>query len=245
MQGQHEAARGKVGSAARTTIAAVRDFAERASALLSAPQVLRDSARHQIEILNGDQVAARLRDTPLEALKQVAGRGVRYGALEQAGYRTVADVLNAPDYRLQQVPGVGQTTVQEVRRAARSVAVQVHRDVRFRFAPDRRDPTQTQLLATLAAVRSADAAVTTLHGPIQAFRQQVGPLVAEAERAGSRWSMWFSRRSKKDSALDALAQLDAILADPRVRALHPSTARRTGTRRAWRGRRRCRRTRCW
>ncbi|OZM79654.1 DEAD/DEAH box helicase [Pseudonocardia sp. MH-G8] len=219
MQDEREAARGKVGAAARATIAAVRDFAERASALLSAPQVLRDSARHQIEILNGDQVAARLREMPLAALKEVAGRGVRFGALEQHGFRTVADVLKAPDHRLQQLPGVGQTTVVEVRRAARTVAVQVHRDARFRFDPDRRDPAQTQLLATLAAVRAADAAVAGLSGPLQSFRAEVGPLVADAERAGSRMSMWFSRRSKKDSALDALARLDALLAAPQTRAL--------------------------
>src|SRR5918998_354322 len=174
---QRDAARGKVGSAARSTIAAVREFAERASALLTAPQVLRDSARHQIEIVNGDHVAARLREMPIDSLKEVAGRGVRFRALEQAGYRTVADVLNAPDHRLQQVPGVGATTVQEVRRAARTVAVRVHGDVRFRFDPDRRGPAQTQLLATLAATRAADAAATTLHGPLQAFRMQVAPLI--------------------------------------------------------------------
>jgi hypothetical protein len=85
---QRDAARGKVGSAARATIAAVREFAERATALLGAPQALRDSARHQMEILNGDQVAGRLREMPIDALKEVAGRGVRLRALEQAGYRT-------------------------------------------------------------------------------------------------------------------------------------------------------------
>ncbi|OZM79666.1 DEAD/DEAH box helicase [Pseudonocardia sp. MH-G8] len=228
-QDHREAARGKVGSAAEATIAAVRDFAERAGALLTAPQALRDSARHQIEILNGDRVAARLRETPLLALKEVAGRGVRLGALEQHGFRTVADVLNAHDHRLQQVPGVGQTTVLEVKRAARTVAVQVHQDVRFRFDPDRRDPAQTQLLATLAAVRSADSAATALHQPLQQFRGQVAPLVADAERAGSRWSMFFSRRSKKDAALDALARLDAILADPQVRGLQKAVHAREQT----------------
>jgi superfamily II DNA or RNA helicase len=206
-------------AAAKATIGAVRDFAERAGTLLSAPQALRDSARQQVEILNSDQVVARLREMPIAALKEVAGRGVRFGALEQHGFRTVADVLNAPDHRLQQVPGVGPTTVQEVRRAARTVAVRVHGDVRFRFDPDRRDPAQTQLLATLAATRAADAAATTLHGPLQAFRMQVTPLIEDADRAGSRWKMAFSRRSKKDAALDALARLDAILADPQVRAL--------------------------
>jgi hypothetical protein len=210
------AARGKVGTAAQATIAAIRDFADRASAFLIAPQVLRDSARQQIEIVNGSRVASRLRETPIKALKDVAGRGARLGAIEQAGYRTVADVLNVHDYQLQQLPGVGQTTVQEVKRAARTVAVQVHRDVRFRFDPDRRDTAQTQLLATLAAVRAADSAAMALRAPLQSFRAQVAPLVTDAERSGSRFSMFFSRRSKKNAALEALARLDAILADPRV-----------------------------
>jgi ERCC4-related helicase len=216
---QREAARGKVGSAAKATIRATREFAERASALFSARQVLRDSARQQIEILHADRVANRLRETPIDALKQVAGPGVRLRALEQAGYQTIADVLNTPDFRLQQVPGVGQTTVQEVRRAARIVANRVRQDVHFRIEPDRRDHVQTQLLATLAAVRAADAAAIALHEPVRAFRAQVDPLLADARRTGSRMKMWFSRRSKKDAALDALAQLDGIVADPQVREL--------------------------
>jgi hypothetical protein len=78
---QLEAARGKAGSAAKATIGAAREFSDRAAALLSAPQVLRASARHQVEILNGDRVAARLRETPIDALKEAAARGVRFRAL--------------------------------------------------------------------------------------------------------------------------------------------------------------------
>ncbi len=203
-------------SIARTTVATARDLATRAAALLAAPVTLRESARHQLEILNGDEVRDRLRDTPLAALKDVAGRGVRLGALERAGFRTVADVLDAPDHRLGAVQGVGPQTVQEVRRAARTVALQVHRDVRFRFDPDRRDPAQTRLLATLAAVRAADAVPRE---PLRRFTAETAPLVAEAGRAGSRVAMFFSWRSRKDAALDALARLEAVLADPGPRSL--------------------------
>jgi hypothetical protein len=213
-----------VGRSAQSTLDAVRELADRAAALLAAPAVLRDSARRQVEVLTGGEVAARLRATPITALRDVAGRGVRIGALQQAGVSTVADVLHAPDFRLQQVPGVGPQTVLEVRRAARTVAVQVQRDVRFRIDPDRRDPAQTQLLATLAAVRAADAASSALRADLQMFLGQTAPLVAEAARATSRWSMLFSRRAKKDSALDALARLEAILADPRVGGLRQAVA---------------------
>jgi type II secretory pathway component PulL len=44
----------------------------------------------------------------------------------------------------------------------------VHQDVPFRFNP----PAATQLLATLAAVRAADAAANALHDPLQAFRRR-------------------------------------------------------------------------
>ncbi|MFC4948362.1 DEAD/DEAH box helicase [Pseudonocardia sp. GCM10023141] len=206
-------------AAARATIAAVRQLVDSAAALLAAPGVLRESARRQLEILNGSQVQARLEQTPVGALREVAGRGVRFGALEQAGYGTVAAVLAAPDHRLDQVPGVGPATVAEVRRAARAVAQQVHRDVRFRFDADRQDLAQGHLLATLAAVRAADAAVATLRQPLQRFTIEATPLVADAERAGSRLAMLFSRRATKESALEALARLEKLLADPAIGGL--------------------------
>lgn len=204
---------------ARATIATVRALADRAMALLRAPEALRDSVRRQMEILNQDQVDTRLRRAPVGALKDLAGKGVRLAALEQGGFRTVADVLSTPVYRLEQVPGVGAATVQGVLRAARQFAVHVHRDVRFRFDTDRRDPAQTQLLATLAALRSADAATAQLREPLTQFVMQTSPLVADAERATSSLRMFFSGRARKHSALDALARLEQILADRHVGGL--------------------------
>ena len=90
------AAKSKVGAAAQATLDTVRRFAQRAATVLSAPMALRESACHQTEILNADTVAALLRDKPITALRDVAGCGVRLGQLERAGYRTVADVLDAP-----------------------------------------------------------------------------------------------------------------------------------------------------
>ena len=87
------AARSKIGAGAQATLDTVRRFAQRAAALLGAPAALRESARQQVEILDAQAVAARLRQKPLASLKDVAGRGVRLNQLERAGFRTVADVL--------------------------------------------------------------------------------------------------------------------------------------------------------
>ena len=215
------ATRSKVGAGARATLDTVRRFAQGAATLLAAPVALRDNARQQIEILNAGTVAGQLEATPLSALKGVAGRGVRLNQLERAGYRTVADVLNAPAHALHAVSGVGTQTVQQVMEAVRVAAAQVYRDTRFRFHPDRPDPEQTHLLATLAAIRAADSAATSSSALLQTFTQ-TEPLVIAAEPTGSRLRMLLTGRAKKDAALQALAQLDAILADPRVPALQRS-----------------------
>jgi Helix-hairpin-helix domain len=220
------AARSKVGSAAQGTLDAVRHFAWRATALLGAPAALRESARQQVESLDTEAVAVRLRQKPLGSLKDVAGRGVRLNQLERAGFRTVADVLAAEDDRLHAVPGVGPQTVYQVVEAARLAAVQVHHDTHFRFDPDRPDPGQTRLLATLAAIRAADGTAATLREPLQNFTARTAPLAEEAERTTSRMKMFFAGRATKNGALAALARLDAILAEPSVQGLQQTVAQR-------------------
>ena len=204
--------------AARAVLHAARELAEDATDLLDAPDRLRGWARTQLQHLTVDEVRARMRATPLGALREVAGRGVRWSALEQAGVRSAGAVLDAPDHVLLAVPGVGAQTVQEVRRAAHTVALQVQQDVRFRFDPDRRAPAEGRLLTTLAALRAADSAVARLQAPLHRYRTAAGPLAEAADRTGSRLSMIFATRATKDAAWAALAELAALIADPRLAA---------------------------
>ncbi len=221
-------AKSKVGAAARDIVASVRSLAVRATQLLDAPTALRHLAQEQAGALNADQIHSRLRGQPIGSLRDVAGKGARLGALEQAGYRTVDDVLRATPRDLQAVPGVGQRTAEQITTAARRAAEQVARDTKTRLDVDRRDPGQTQLLATLAAIRHADEAVTTLRTPLEQFVAGTPPLVTDAERAGSRMSMAFTGRRKKRAALEALARLDAVLADPRVVSLQQAVQHHEG-----------------
>jgi len=195
---------------------AARDLAEGTTDLLDAPERLREWARNQLQYLTVDEVRERMRATPLGALRDVTGRRVRWSALEQAGVRSAGAVLEAPDHVLLAVPGVGAQTVQEVRRAARTVAMQVRQDVRFRFDPDRRDPAEGLLLTTLAALRAADSAVAELQAPLRRHLTAAGPLAEAAERTGSRLSLFFAGRATKDAAWAALAELQGLLADARL-----------------------------
>lgn len=215
---------GKIGPSARSILAAIHDFAQRATTLLAAPAVLRKSAMQQTAILNAQQVRVRLSERPIGELRGIAGKGARIGQLENAGYTTVADVLTAPDYRLLAVQGVGAHSAEQAKLAAQRVADRVASETKLKLDPDRQAPAQTQLLATLAAARHADAAASVVRQPLKQFTAQVTPLVAEAERTGSKLKMAFSGPAKKRSALAALSQLEAILADARVVSLMQTVA---------------------
>lgn len=197
---------------ARRTIAAANELIQRATALLAAGEGLRHLARQQLDRLKADEVDRRLRVMPLAVLKDAAGRGARLGALEQAGFRMVADVLHASAYGLQTVPGVGDATARQVMHAARAAAAAVHRDVRFRFDPDRRDPEQTELSATLAALRAADGMPPALRQDLVRLVERIEPLAVTAARGGSRVSMFFARSSTRTAVRAALAQLAETLA---------------------------------
>ncbi len=81
-------------------------------------------------------------------------------------------------------------------------------------------PGQTRLLATFAALRSAEQVARSMDQPLRMFVDQTSPLIQQAEPAGSRVRMFFSDSRKRDSAHQALAQLESILADPRVPKLY-------------------------
>jgi superfamily II DNA or RNA helicase len=213
------AAKAKVGRAAKTLLDGTRTFVDRASALLFAADALRESAHQQIGILADQQAHAALGSRPITDLRGLVGKGARLGALADAGYRTIAHVVGASPYQLQTVPGIGPQTAQQVSAAAHRLAQEVRRETRVRFNPDLRHPGETQLLATLAAARHADSARATLQAPLQQFTAQSGQLMQAAAPTASRAAMLVRFGAWKQAPLAALAQLDALLTNPRTVAL--------------------------
>ena len=212
------AARSKVGRAARATVDDAARLVRRADALVAAGSRLRELARRQTESLRAGDVAD-LRGRPIEDLKEFAGRGARLGRLREAGFRTVADVLDARTEDLEQVPGVGQRTARQVAAAARRVEAERVGTALVRLDPDRRDRPQTEFLATLAAIRAADAVPEPLRERLAAFVARAQPLVDEAERTTGWFRMVLSRKARRDAALLALVRLEELRDERPVRQL--------------------------
>lgn len=205
------AAKAKVGTQAGALLNEARKFADRVTVLLAAPGVLRTKAQHLIGVLTERQVRATLQNRPVTDLRSLVGKSVRFGALADAGYRTVADVLAARPHELRAVPGIGPQTAEQVATAARRLVEEVRRETRVRFDPDRRSPDESRLLAVLAATAYADQAVATHQVPLRATTRRIARLVEEAEPTTSRSAMFFRGGEKKMAALAALAELDAFL----------------------------------
>jgi hypothetical protein len=152
-------------------------------------------------------------------LRNLTGKGTRLSALAGAGYRFVADLVGVTSLQLQRVPGIGEQTAPQVLSAVRRYTGEVRREIRVRFDPDRQELGQTQLLATLAAVRRADSARGVLEPTPRAFETRTAHHLRDPEPATRRVAMFFRGRAKKETALSALAGLDAILVEPRTIAL--------------------------
>lgn len=201
---------------AQATVAAARDLVSRGTALLGRAEELRARASHQLDALKADEVQRRLHAMPVSALKEAAGRGVRWAAIEQAGLRSVADVQNTR--RLVGVPGVGERSAEQVTRAARAAAVAVRGETRFRFDPDRATRAQAELLATLAALKAAEEA-QTLRPHLGRLLDRTEPLADQAALLGSWWKRNLAGRRRRAEAQRALDDLAGLLAEPSTSAV--------------------------
>ena len=60
------------------------------------------------------QAAGRLAQIPVEELRN-ARAGIRVSALEEAGYHTLLDLYQLPDWKLQAVEGIGEKQAASIR----------------------------------------------------------------------------------------------------------------------------------
>lgn len=103
------------------------------------------------------QVVAELVDTPIGALRSLTSvSGVRLSGLGSAGFINVAQVLAAGSARLQQIPGIGPVSANQLLTAAAEVRDSAFRGAHFGVRSSTPSPEQVALLAQvwrLAAMR--------------------------------------------------------------------------------------------
>lgn len=202
----------ELGAEARALLARVERLEAEASAVLDAPRTVRHEAQRHFQAVRAALVDAELQAMETGRIRAVTEGRLRLGALEKAGYRTVAQLVRAPAMALQMVPGVGQQTAIQAKAAAHQIAKAVEEGMQVRLDPDRRDGAQTTLLGAVYALERAEDATSRLGEAIEQFRSGTAPLVGEASRGGSKLKMLFAGGDRKRRTIEALASLEAWMA---------------------------------
>jgi SNF2 family DNA or RNA helicase len=199
---------------ARELLARARQLRVRGGEALALTEERRVAARKAYESARDELVARQLDEMSITRLRETTGGGVRFAAIEAAGYRTVGDVIGANPHRLMQIRGVGEHSVHQVVGAARQLELAMKNNLWLRFETDRRPREQERLLGALAAYRVAARAIGPTREELESLTPLMEDLEKRAKRTKSRLRMFLSRRKKRDDALNALDELSLVIARP-------------------------------
>ncbi|MFC4585308.1 DEAD/DEAH box helicase [Sphaerisporangium corydalis] len=173
----------------------------------------RDEVQRALAGLRAELARDELAAIPVARLKDVTGGRLRLGAIEQAGYATVKDVLDATPYALQLVPGVGARTAAQVIAAAGQIARAAEETVTLRIDVERRDPRATALLVALNRLVTAGPDLTRACDAATAVDARLTPLLPGARPAQGWLRMMLAGRAGRERARESLARIGAFLAE--------------------------------
>ncbi|WP_433468398.1 DEAD/DEAH box helicase [Spirillospora sp. CA-128828] len=161
--------------------------------------------------LRREAAREQLGSIPIARLKDVTDGRLRLGPLEEAGFTSVGDVLDATPYRLQLLPGIGPQTARQLHAAAGSLAEAAERSAGVRIDVDRRDEAMTPVVVALHRLVNAGPELPRARAAADAVDGRLGPLVRDARPAGAWWRRVFARPSRRERAREAIGELAEAL----------------------------------
>ncbi|MFE0673971.1 DEAD/DEAH box helicase [Streptomyces sp. NPDC058867] len=176
-----------------------------------------DAVRAALRPIHDAAVARELDAIPVARLQDVTEGRLRLGSVEKSGLRTVGRVLDAGPYRLRQIPGVGQRTVDQMLAAARRLSEAVHETVAVHIDVDRPEPRTTALVTALHVLVEAGPEARRAVDRAADLAERLGPLLSDARPAAGRLRMLLAGQEKRARALAAVDGIRA-LADEAERA---------------------------
>ena len=174
-------------------------------------EFLREQIRVAFHALRDEMVRREIASIPIGRLKETTGGGLRLGAVERAGYRTVGQVFAATPASLQRIDGVGATTANQVVAAARQVADAVQAGLQFRIDLDPGNKRSTELISALYRADLFAAIADRQRQTTAQAAMDLDIALAAAAPTTSRLRMFFRRSRRRDEARAALARVDRIL----------------------------------
>ena len=200
------------GAEARKLLALAQALRVKAADCCLAPAVRRKAARSAYEDVRDRLVEEELASIPLGRLKETTEGRVRFGPIEAAGYKTVAQATTAGVYILQQIRGVGPESATKVIAAGRHLEAALRDTVRVRFDADSRPSDHVELLGALWALDTAATALRNIEARLRSLETELDSLIPAAADGGSRVRVALSLPGKRQQVRAAIEALDARLA---------------------------------
>ncbi|MGC9404727.1 DEAD/DEAH box helicase [Streptomyces sp. DZ1-3] len=169
-----------------------------------------DAVRAALKPLHDEAVEQALDAIPVARLQDVTGGRLRLGAVEKSGLATVRAVLDAGPYRLRQIPGVGQRTVDQIVAAARQLAEAAGEAAAVHLDVDRPEPRTTALVAALHVLVGAGPEARRALDTAAGLARRLDPLLAEARPAAGRIGLLLAGRERKARALKAVTGIRSL-----------------------------------
>ncbi|MEU9398420.1 DEAD/DEAH box helicase [Streptomyces sp. NPDC048242] len=195
-----------------------RDVVARGTRLCEAARVVVEDHGRAVEAVRAalkpiqDAAVKRELDAiPVARLQDVTEGRLRVGSVEKGGLRTVGSVLEAGPYRLRQIPGVGQHTVDQMLAAARRLSEAVYETVGVHLDVDRPEPSTTALVVALHVLVEAGPDARRAVDRAAELSERLGPLLTDARLVTGRLRMLLAGREKKARAWEAVAALQSLV----------------------------------
>uniref|UniRef100_UPI000D1CBB96 DEAD/DEAH box helicase n=1 Tax=Streptomyces viridosporus TaxID=67581 RepID=UPI000D1CBB96 len=195
-----------------------RDAVARGARLYEAAQAVAgdhgravEAVRAALRPLHDAEVKRELDAIPVARLQDVTEGRLRLGSVERSGLRTVGGVLEAGPYRLRQIPGVGQRTVDQVLAAARRLSEAAYETAAVHIDVDRPEPGTTALVVALHVLVAAGPDARRAVDKAAALSERLGPLLADAGPAAGRIRMLLAGRDKRARALAAVDEIRSLV----------------------------------
>lgn len=133
----------------RSVVAGLPEALDAIAKVVAGEASFRKAAQEAGEQVRRAEVDRMLQEMPVDALKRATRDRLRLGALSDAGISTVRQVLSHGPYRLQSLPGVGETSARRMVAAAQTLWKTTHDETPVRIDVNRRRPETTHLLRRL------------------------------------------------------------------------------------------------
>ncbi|WP_432134801.1 MULTISPECIES: DEAD/DEAH box helicase [unclassified Streptomyces] len=200
-----------MGRGERDTVARGTRLYEAAQAVVGDHGRAVEAVRAALKPIHDAAVKRELDAIPVARLQDVTEGRLRLGSVEKSGLRTVGSVLEAGPYRLRQIPGVGQRTVDQMLAAARRLSEAVYETVAVHIDVDRPEPRTTALVMALHVLVEAGPDARRAVDKATVLAERLGPLLADARPAAGRVRMLLAGREKKARAWAAVAETRSLV----------------------------------